>query len=439
VLDSEERFPPPRCHPGTREEILNRIHGWIDGTNGTRICWLHGPAGAGKSAIAQTVAENCATRQQLAASFFFSRLAPLRCNAQRFFITLALQLAHSIPDKRSSICRAVEKDLQLPHKQHALQMKQLIVEPLLSPPGHPIPGMPSKPFLVIVDGLDECDGNADQIRLLSHIFELVEIHRLPLRFLIVSRPEPHIQHFFDDPANCGITPMSLYGDHQARDDVYAYLRDGFNRIYKSERHASILAHVPEPWPPDHVVRSLAIMSGGYFIHASTVIKYVDEEHFSCVRRLEDILKIHKPESEPFAELDKLYIQILSISSNTELLIRVLGFLFVRNIKPLNGFLSSGEESMSYLEALLELRPGEIMLALRGLRSVLDFAPSQLGPILDPKPKPFHVSFTDFLFDESRAGKYYIDRQGIRADIVRCTVDFIGNYAARRSVFESVTS
>ena len=66
AYDSRERDPAPRCLAGTRKEILKEIETWIEaGHQGKSILWLHGPAGAGKSAIAQTVAETCAGRHKL--------------------------------------------------------------------------------------------------------------------------------------------------------------------------------------------------------------------------------------------------------------------------------------------------------------------------------------------------------------------------------------
>src|SRR6202044_1971607 len=55
-----------RCLHGTREELIANIVRWIDKRSGHPICWLNGPAGAGKSAVSQTVAEWCDTKKRLA-------------------------------------------------------------------------------------------------------------------------------------------------------------------------------------------------------------------------------------------------------------------------------------------------------------------------------------------------------------------------------------
>ncbi|KAJ7845478.1 hypothetical protein B0H13DRAFT_1647342, partial [Mycena leptocephala] len=65
--NSAERFPQPRCHPETRMEMLEKLWNWTCGNygfarndsendeqSGRRILWLYGPAGAGKSAIAES-------------------------------------------------------------------------------------------------------------------------------------------------------------------------------------------------------------------------------------------------------------------------------------------------------------------------------------------------------------------------------------------------
>jgi len=338
AFDSADRFLPPKCLSGTPKELLNEIQRWID-LDQTKICLLHGPAGAGKSAIAQTLSETCSARGQLAVSFFFSRSAPSRSHARWFFTTIALQIAHSMPQMRQAICKAVEDDLQILYKQHSAQLKQLLVLPLLSPSSSS--SALSPPFLVIVDGLDECDG--DQSKLLLHILELANTPALSLRFLIFSRPEPQISHFFNTLAMSAGTRISIYGDHQAREDVRLFLQTGFNTIHDSERHAAIMKHVPKPWPSNEVIQLLVNRSDGYFIYASTVLKYVDEEYSSCIDRLREILKLSKPGSSAFAELDKLYKQLL-----------------VHHL-----------ESVQSIQAILGLHPGQVEHILRSLHSVPD--------------------------------------------------------------------
>jgi hypothetical protein len=91
--DSLARFPPPRCYPETCVDVLQKIADWIDDQDPSqKIFWLNGPAGAGKTAITQTIAKRCKDTQ-LATSFFFQRKTSDRGVANRLFLTLAWQLA----------------------------------------------------------------------------------------------------------------------------------------------------------------------------------------------------------------------------------------------------------------------------------------------------------------------------------------------------------
>jgi len=357
--------------------------------------WLHGPAGAGKSAIAQTVAETCAERGQLAASFFFSRSSPDRSTLKHLFPTIAGQISMSSPRKRQMLQDILRGDRSILHRVSGsinLLVSLFCDQASALPDGQTTT---SSPFLVIIDGLDECWGNNDQSKILSDIHDLVDKHHLPLRFLITSRPEPHIQETFDEPVMSSVTQvLSIYGDFLARRDVLAYLRDEFSRIQDSKRHKDIMQFIPKPWPSNRVVELIAEKSGGYFIYAATVIKYVDEEYFSCLDRLDHVLSTsaahHDPAEMPFAEIDRLYSNVLSRcpKSQLPLLKRVLDFL------PDNA-------DAPNIEVFLGLRPGQINLILRGLRSIIDV--DGTGGL-----RSFHASFLDFLFDPTRAKDYHID-------------------------------
>ena len=51
------RYPPPNCHPDTRKADRQIILDWIHGESSSSLFWLYGPAGVGKTAILQAIAE----------------------------------------------------------------------------------------------------------------------------------------------------------------------------------------------------------------------------------------------------------------------------------------------------------------------------------------------------------------------------------------------
>ena len=126
--DSSARYPPPLCHPRTREKVLKIISDWIDDSYPLqRIIWLNGPAGAGKSAIAQTIAERYKNSRP-AASCFFLRNTPDRGVASRLFLTLPWQLATSIPETLPYIESVLKAERLLYSKSINIQFDHLIVQ-----------------------------------------------------------------------------------------------------------------------------------------------------------------------------------------------------------------------------------------------------------------------------------------------------------------------
>ena len=78
IHDSAERYPPPNCHPDTRKAVRQIILDWIDDKSSeSSVFWLYGPAGTGKTAILQAIAEYLCgpsrSGRNYGGSFFFSR------------------------------------------------------------------------------------------------------------------------------------------------------------------------------------------------------------------------------------------------------------------------------------------------------------------------------------------------------------------------------
>jgi len=197
--NSSERFDAPKCHPNTRLAVLSEIMKWIkwEGDINSFIMWLYGPTGAGKSAIAQTIAEMCEEEMILLASFFFSRTDPSRNNIRSLIATIAYQITLNIPEVRDAILGTVARDPLIFSKSLAIQFKSLIVEPLRQLMEAGLFNEPNSRRLVIIDGLDECVNPKVQRNILEVLANAQRQHRLPLMFLFASRPEQHISLAFN--------------------------------------------------------------------------------------------------------------------------------------------------------------------------------------------------------------------------------------------------
>ncbi|KAJ7035191.1 hypothetical protein C8F04DRAFT_1233840 [Mycena alexandri] len=396
--DSAERYPQPRCHPETRTQILEDLWTWSSGNNpSSTVLWLYGPAGAGKSAIAQSLCQKLESEGRLGGSFFFKRGHPSRGNAKKLFPTIAYQLAllKNLPDLTGAISQRVEDDPSILDRSLSTQLQDLILEPCQR-------GLGGRILVIIIDGLDECQGQDVQQEILRSIGNAIHKPHLSLRLLIASRPEPHIGEMFGaHPLKRCHRPVNI---EQSFKDIQKYLQKEFQRIHRE--HHETMAGVSSPWPSKEVVKHLVKKSSGYFVHASTVIRFIDDKNFRPTDRLRIIIGLAKPDfGSPFAALDRLYTQILLDVPAQSRVLKILAVISAKFVK--------FNLSISYIEQLLEWKPGDVRLALRGLSSVIKIPEDNTDGLT-----VHHASFLDFLQDPIRAGTFYIGASHHRADLAR---------------------
>jgi hypothetical protein len=251
--DSGERFPEPACHPGTRTAVLKQLRSWSgDTAPETTVLWLHGSAGIGKSAIAQMFAGDQQQRGQLAASFLFRRGHEKRGTWKGLFATIAYQLATSFPAFDLPVQQAVEKDKLIVGRAMAIQFQKLILQPFLDfmkDTGYSaLENFPS----IVLDGLDECADHKVQQEILRLFISAIRDHRLPLRLLLTSRPEPHIRGILEAEDTLFICHHSvLQADQSAFNDIRTYFRDEFTRIRLEYKDRGV--DLGAVWPSKHSI------------------------------------------------------------------------------------------------------------------------------------------------------------------------------------------
>ena len=153
--NSGERFDAPMCSEDTRVAIVNDILSWFDDIAGPfPVLWMNGAAGAGKTAIAQTIAKLLYEQGRLAASFFYSRTAADsdRRNDFKVIPTLVYQLMRNIPESGEHISAALANDEFLFDLTVGTQLERLIVAPILLCSN--AMSASGSPKIIIIDGLD---------------------------------------------------------------------------------------------------------------------------------------------------------------------------------------------------------------------------------------------------------------------------------------------
>ncbi|KAJ7450479.1 NACHT domain-containing protein [Mycena latifolia] len=386
LYDSAESFPQPNAIRVPRTDMLDRLYSWATEEHvAYPIYWLHGPAGAGKSAIMQTLCRRLQDGGRFSGSFFFKRSHTTRGNAKALFVTLAYQLALHHPELKGPISESIEGDPSTVGREMDIQLAKLIIGPCAA-----LTNSPS--IMLLIDGLDECNGNDVQqevLRLLGSVVSKIPM----LRILIASRPEPQISQVFKEPGMTGL--YHLLDIRPSFMDIRNYLLSEFDRIH--HEHEETMASVPTPWPTWDILQVLVDKSSGYFIYVATIIKFIDDRDFRPTERLAAVIENLPTEcGTPFHALDKLYSQILcDVPSQS----RMLDILCVI----VHG--SMLRRSTRDIEKLLGLNLGDVKLTLRRLQSLL-LVPQDETDIISLH----HKSFPDFLIDPNRSGKFHLQRK-----------------------------
>ena len=282
------------CLRGTRKGVLRDIERWLTGEKSQRVFWLNGLAGTGKSTIAQTFAETTFADGKLGASFFCSRNAVGRSNLQAIFPTLAIQLAYRYPPFRKELLQVLGASPDVGRESLCSQMEKFIVGPLKA--AH-------ISTLVIIDALDECKDEEPASAILSVLSHYV--NEIPdVKFFITGRPEPRIRSGFRLESLIPITDVLKLHEVKSEavdSDIELFFRTHLSSLAKNRSGST------EDWPTTSDIKNLCKKAAGFFIYASTAVKFITSKTRTPVEQLNRITSL--PQSTRKG-IDLLYKQVL---------------------------------------------------------------------------------------------------------------------------------
>ncbi|KAK1228253.1 hypothetical protein PQX77_008708 [Marasmius sp. AFHP31] len=401
---------------GTRVGIIEELSRWIeDPSRKHRACWVHGGAGVGKSAVAQTICEVSCRKSQLAASFFFWRHDAQRSTLDHFFPTIAHQLATTPELESAGLTPFIDSAV----RQRTNGIGEMNLEgqfqTLIHGPCAQIDAKKWKtlPRLVVIDGFDECMGgfgatspSRAQEALLSIIRNATSADPpLPLNYMIFSRPERTILEFFQNILPHRLVDMRSFNS-EADNDVRKYLKKEFANLSDSQPEMLVAG----PWPGERAVENLVGKADGHFIYVVTVMKYITVNNPSLAElqeRLYIVLHTEETTSHPdLSDLDQLYHAILRRFGVGDLhkqrLLPVLQLMITPHPKELSTD-TRRSRSHDLIAALLKIDLAQSYAFLSQLRSVLHVP--KLGQMEDVSI--LHASFTDFLGESQRSHEYHV--------------------------------
>lgn len=356
-----------------RKWLFDAAQDWLDNST-SRMFWLKGSPGVGKSAFAAKLAHQA---RSAVIGFFmcdFQGCKDPEESAREAICTLAFQIASRLPDYRLKLLYEYQLDKDKVEMKGGRRPRTadelfefLITEPLSRSGKIP----ESTRLCLVIDALDEA-GCSDGGNALAELFAK-HAERLPewLGVLITSRPEPYLEQMLQTLSGTAVDGQNA----QNRQDLADWIGHRLPAALQGEERQQVIEAVLEK-------------SGGTFLYLSLVEK-------------DKTLSLADPKKLP----------------------EKLDGIFKRNF---NRYFPDPEKYGKRTEPFLRLMvaapgplPAEMGRRILGWskRELTLNAIEPLGSLIQEREAglvPFHASMTDWLKDYRRSGPHCVESDGSRA-------------------------
>ncbi|KAI5121551.1 hypothetical protein M0805_002608 [Coniferiporia weirii] len=374
-----------RCLGGMRAAILKQVEEWAQSES--KIFWLHGVAGSGKSTIANSVAHMFEQQLRLSGCFFCKRDDAECRDPKRVFPTLAYHLSKWHEGYRAAVL-SVMRGKEEPKLTQSLRWQ---FDLLLRRPLESVADKPPGSLIVVVDAVDECGDTASSRSDLAEFLAQLALVVPWLKVFVTSRPHPEFHEVFRrDPINYQTFDISAQiNDSQLQEDMSEYIKLRAEEIRFSLTSGQISA--------------LITKASGLFIWTSTVFSFLDEQF----NKKAAIAKILSPTSagDQEARLDQIYMTVIQnvhgkSKENAQIIKMVLGLVacMAKN-RPL-----SEDALVCFLSTENEIFELDVLkTVIDNLQAVL-YRDTSKGQAICA----CHPSFLDFISDHERSKEYWTD-------------------------------
>ena len=268
------------------------------------------------------------------------------------------------------------------------QWRQLVLRPLTNLDD----GDVDSPYVIVIDALDECEGERFVPTILQLLTEAGSLRRVRLRVILTSRPEVPIRIGFCQIPNAEHHDFILH-DVEAtivNQDISLFIDYELKRIGQRQTF--------EPgWPSEQAISLLVSKACGLFIWAATACRIIDEGEEFGPERLDDMLQADAVGTAPDQHLDDIYLTVLKNSISQHLTDKEKE----RRLDGLSAILGTivvlfSTLSANALTTLLCMPKLNIDRTLQRLHAVLNVPEDRRRPL-----QLHHPSFRDFLLDIGR--------------------------------------
>lgn len=370
--------------PGTRESVVFKCMAWAK-DDLTRIFWLAGMAGTGKTSIAVTLCRMLRDEPHvvLGGSFFCSRFSGSvpRTEARRILPTLVLSLVDRYPEFAKALLEELKANPQAAHKPARQQIEALLIKPSASLASY------AYPIVFVIDALDECSDGREIASLISAIADFES--DVKFKFILTSRPEMHIRGTpISNPAHYSVLHLHTIGEVEVTADIRRYITGTLNAVDSDT-----------DWYTNEDLESLVDISRGLFIFASTVLRYIQARVHAKGRkeRLQKVTSAASGTTAATISLDKIYEMILLEAARSD----AVDVDELDETKRVLACILTARTSLSAqaLAELLDVEVDDVRGSLERLHSVV-YMPADDE---DSGLRVLHASFGDYIL--SRAASH----------------------------------
>lgn len=387
------------CIPGTRTEVVDAIVNWAIGGDPpadrpsylkglvpqTRVLWLCGLLGEGKSSIAIAVAKKARAVGHLGSMYGFQSTNQAALNPKNLFSTISCDLANHDASWKNRLLETIRQSDNITRETTSSTTQ---FDTFLLAPGviATIVGW----RVIVIDAFDEAGNRIERREILRILTERVGDLPDGLRIIVTSRTEDDVMNALSRPLNGVSTLMmdQIPHDHTEH-DIELFVRDSL----RNNTYLNSLTDAAEQ--KARLIRA----AGRLFQWASAACRYInDEDDRDGIRgpgdRLRDVL-------ESGNRLDQLYATVFdgqfgdSQSNNLKNLLPILGpLVYAREPLSLEDMVALGSSSSSLDAPREKYLIDDSHRLVRRLSSLLNGTQDTTTPIV-----PLHASFVDFLHNK----------------------------------------
>jgi len=232
-----------------RQWLFDHIDEWLQDSHASRVFWITGNPGVGKTAIAAWLLTH---RREAAAFHLCQHGHKDKSNSRKTILSIAYQLSSQLPNYQERLNSLNLEEIVTQDNAKTL-FDNLIVQPLSRNFPHP-----GRTIIILIDALDEAT-ERDRNELADFIGS--EFDKTPewIRLIITSRPEPEVSHPLQ-----ALTPYILDASTpENEDDIRTFL------------HKELVPFAGGKEPSMDIIDTIISLSEGVFLYVEWIRKELE--------------------------------------------------------------------------------------------------------------------------------------------------------------------